>query len=344
MKNDFYRPEKIDTREFGMIVNKMKSDLEALIINQSTKQETKEYVEKLIKDGKPLSHKPNWIFWGFTEPDDMESDARVDFLYMPTYIAAAFLVKSTLLYPEFLEEIPNLRNILRGALLACTGRNFAGHGIKTLDGRLSAIRLFLNADIHFFIKKHPNICPHFTKLFDLTIGILVRNFSLTIRVLDEIVQIYESVGDLQHKERYYLAYGINMNKTEIMKRCQTVEFIGTSSIQDYILRFHRHANIEFAKGESTPVLVWKLQEKDEKHLDGYEGFPKHYMKKDFRVEVNGNPISAMAYVMTPEKIKRGKNKLPDNDYLNKIKEGYRNEGLIETSIYKALSFIQSKNE
>ena len=175
LRNTFYRPEEIDTRKFCDIVDKMKSDLEALITGQATRQETKEYVEKLIHDGEPLDQQPDWIVWKLDEPENMPSDARVDFLYMPTYIAAAFMTKAVLLYPEFLEEIPNMRKILQGALLACTGREFAGHGIEAIDDRLNAIKLFLNADMHTFLKQYPNICPDFAKLFNTTMRDIIRH-------------------------------------------------------------------------------------------------------------------------------------------------------------------------
>jgi hypothetical protein len=352
MKNGFYRPGEIDIREFNQIVTKMKSDLETLTAGQTTKREVKEYVEKLVHDGKPLPQKTEWIFWGLAEPEEMPADARVDFFYMPTYIAAAFMAKSILLYPELAEEISGVKETLRDAFYACTGREFDGHGYDALEGKIAAMTMFLEADIHRFLWEYAEICPHFTRLFHETMRDICQHSSKNPKhpvwyrpfsqdgdytsELDKIVRLYETGN------RYYLAYGSNMNKAQMSARCPTAEFAGTSVIRDYGLRFHHHANIESAKGERTPVLVWKLQTKDEGKLDSYEGFPRSYVKAYFTVKIDSRTITAMAYVMTPEKIARGKNQAPDKNYFESIAEGYRDEGLDETALEQALGLTQNQ--
>jgi hypothetical protein len=113
-----------------------------------------------------------------------------------------------------------------------------------------------------------------------------------------------------------------MNGSEMKKRCPNAIRLGVSMIQDYELRFHYHANIEFSVGKSVPVIVWELQKSDEISLDGYEGYPQSYTKKDFCVDFDGGSIKAMAYIMTDYKINQQRGCPPADEYFNNIKTGY----------------------
>ena len=101
----------------------------------------------------------------------------------------------------------------------------------------------------------------------------------------------------------------------------TVE--GRTVFQDYELVFMGRsdsavANILPAKGETVPVVIWSISERDERNLDVYEGYPHLYTKETVRVELNGTKIEAMAYVMTPGH-KYGR---PAYHYYQIIAEGY----------------------
>lgn len=94
---------------------------------------------------------------------------------------------------------------------------------------------------------------------------------------------------------------------------------------NYELQFKGHPNYAFAtitpaEGKSVPVLVWELKAKDEQALDWYEGFPRHYFKKDIPVKVNGQGINAMAYIMN---LKQDFG-IPTQRYYNTVREGYEN--------------------
>jgi hypothetical protein len=45
------------------------------------------------------------------------------------------------------------------------------------------------------------------------------------------------------------------------------------------------------------VLIWKISTADESNLDIYEGFPTFYYKKNIKVEIDGETVTAMAYIM-----------------------------------------------
>lgn len=104
------------------------------------------------------------------------------------------------------------------------------------------------------------------------------------------------------KRKLYIAYGSNMDKSQMAVRCPMARLIGTSKVEGYRLLFKgsktgAYATIEKAEGYMVPVLVWEITEEDERNLDRYEGFPKLYTKKNLTVPVNGKRKTAMVYIM-----------------------------------------------
>jgi cation transport regulator ChaC len=129
------------------------------------------------------------------------------------------------------------------------------------------------------------------------------------------------------KKRLYIAYGSNLNLPQMALRCPTAKPVGTAVIKDYELLFRGWrrggvATVEPREGSAVPVLVWDIKPKDEVALDHYEGYPNFYGKRMMEVELDGKPVSAMVYVMTPGHDAG----YPSDYYLNVIAEGYKTAG------------------
>jgi len=99
----------------------------------------------------------------------MPGEARVDYLYMPTYIATGILMNCRLNYPAIAQEMPGFTTALKKGLLASTGRNFAGHGLDSQAGLIRALNVLLTAKAHIFVELFPDYCQEFTRLFTNTI-------------------------------------------------------------------------------------------------------------------------------------------------------------------------------
>ena len=141
------------------------------------------------------------------------------------------------------------------------------------------------------------------------------------------------------KEKYYIAYGINMHLSQMVYRCPHAVLVGKSELEAYALRFRGHpfnayATIEPVKGENVPVLIWKLNKADEKALDRYGGYPHFYEKQSMKVVLNGEQICAMAYVMTPNHDLG----IPSRDYLQTIIDAYRQAGLSTEALVRAVTY------
>lgn len=126
------------------------------------------------------------------------------------------------------------------------------------------------------------------------------------------------------KERFYVAYGSNLNLSQMAHRCPTAEVVGTAALHDWRLWFRSRgcavATIEQARGYTVPVLVWKLEPRDEQSLDIYEGWPHLYRKETLRITVNGRRISAMVYIMEEAGHPYG---IPSKSYFHTILDGYK---------------------
>ncbi|MEE0914354.1 MAG: gamma-glutamylcyclotransferase family protein, partial [Ruminococcus sp.] len=79
-------------------------------------------------------------------------------------------------------------------------------------------------------------------------------------------------------KKLYIAYGSNLNLSQMKYRCPTAKLYDTGVIENYELQFKgmphcAYATIAPCEGKSVPVALWELQPRDEKLLDRYEGYP-----------------------------------------------------------------------
>ena len=126
-------------------------------------------------------------------------------------------------------------------------------------------------------------------------------------------------------KRLYVAYGSNLNLKQMKYRCPTAKLYGTGKIENYELQFKGQPYGAFAtiapkEGSEVPVAVWEIQPQDERSLDHYEGYPSHYFKQNIPVQLDGEEVDAMVYIMNL-KMKFG---MPSPYYYQTVLEGYHN--------------------
>ena len=91
------------------------------------------------------------------------------------------------------------------------------------------------------------------------------------------------------KDRYYFAYGSNMNLEQMKYRCPAAEVVENVRLENYRLAFRGRApgngvaTVLPEKGSYVEGVLWKITEACEKSLDFYEGFPSFYGKESIRV-------------------------------------------------------------
>lgn len=143
------------------------------------------------------------------------------------------------------------------------------------------------------------------------------------------------------KNKLYVAYGSNLNLPQMAQRCPTAKVIGTSEVKNYALLFRGHvgnavATIEPKEGVSVPVMLWEITQKDELALDRYEGYPSFYDKEIIDLELDGQTVSAMVYVMTPGH-RLG---YPSDYYYKTIADGYKTAGFDTEILEQAVDYTE----
>lgn len=145
------------------------------------------------------------------------------------------------------------------------------------------------------------------------------------------------------QKRYYIAYGSNLNISQMRMRCPSARVIGTSVVPDYELLFRgsktgSYLTIEPKKGAGVPVVVWETTADDEARLDRYEGFPTFYYKAEMTLSVKGirtgkiRERKVYVYIMHEDRPIG----MPSYRYVSTCMEGYRNFGFDEDVLYKAI--------
>ena len=147
------------------------------------------------------------------------------------------------------------------------------------------------------------------------------------------------------ENRYYIAYGSNLNVRQMLMRCPTARMIGTSTIKDYRLMFKgsqtgSYLTIEPAPGSEVPVGLWAVTAADERSLDRYEGYPSFYYKKEISLPIKGirsgkvRQRDAFVYIMHEDR-RLG---LPSDFYLMTCMEGYNNFGFDLDILFEAYRY------
>ena len=115
----------------------------------------------------------------------------------------------------------------------------------------------------------------------------------------------------------YLAYGSNLNKKQMRKRCPDAKPMESIILSGYKLEFRKVATIKNTKKleDKLGCGIWKITEKCEKSLDIYEGYPQFYSKKFITLD-DGRKV--MTYILN-----KGELSPPTTKYFNTVRQGYK---------------------
>ena len=125
----------------------------------------------------------------------------------------------------------------------------------------------------------------------------------------------------------YFAFGSNLNRKQIKRRCKNSRFISRHILKNYQLVFRSKygaADIQKKKGSSVLGAIYSINKADEKKLDAYEEFPKVYVKKYFKIW--GKKV--MFYYMSS----KTKQTNPSKRYLSSIIQGYKDCGYKDSHV------------
>jgi len=141
---------------------------------------------------------------------------------------------------------------------------------------------------------------------------------------------------MREKRTVYLAYGSNLNISQMIWRCPDAKPWGATVLEGYRLTFwggcgNAVATIVPRDGCSVPVALWSITAADEKALDVYEGYPRLYRKEYLRLKWGGRYVKAMVYIMN-----HGTVNFPSKGYFTTILEGYQDFDIDPEPLFQAL--------
>lgn len=157
---------QIDTSEMLTHVESMEEVVEALdeglIPNASdyTIDDLARYVRSLVESQrrKPTFVKPGcWCV--VTGDEAMPSDARVDFVFRPTYAAVATLSRTLLDHPVIALRTRRYLPALKQGMRFATYRGLGGHGFEADEGAIDALRILSLGKVPLLLDRHPELCP-----------------------------------------------------------------------------------------------------------------------------------------------------------------------------------------
>ena len=85
--------------------------------------------------------------------------------------------------------------------------------------------------------------------------------------------------------------------------------------------------------------LWKVSQRDLEQLDRYEGYPSLYGRELLSVQLGGDELSAITYVMRDRDSYRG---LPSPSYLETIRQGYEEWGLPKLALELAVARVRER--
>ncbi|MBR7085583.1 MAG: gamma-glutamylcyclotransferase [Oscillospiraceae bacterium] len=134
------------------------------------------------------------------------------------------------------------------------------------------------------------------------------------------------------KEKYYIAYGIDICQEQMKRKCPDAELIGKAMLKDYALQFKGAASVVPQKDMQVPVLIWKISEADEIRLDICKGiYEGIYQKETCSIELDDRIIFGITYTNHSSQVS-----LPKISYIQKMIHGYEQNGMDANYIHEAV--------
>lgn len=142
--------------------------------------------------------------------------------------------------------------------------------------------------------------------------------------------------------KLYIAYGSNMNSNVIKSTAPNSIKVLSGYLNGYDLVFRgipdcAYLSVEEKENKSIPVVLYLINDKDEKQLDKYESYPVLYKKiiKQFKIKIGAFSIqvNAMLYQM----LEAYKINLPNDNYFNTCIKAYEDLGLNTDILYSSFN-------
>jgi hypothetical protein len=155
--------DKDTTRDLYPENVKLHSDMLAIVNGEVSDECAYDYAKALAGCIKDFGAE-DCMFWTCVNDEHrstMPSDARVEYIYKPTYMASCILAH-VYLTNENVRRDEKFCYVLRRALNGCMGRHFTGHGMDAEEGFQETMQIFREGHMPDFTRKYPDFNISFT--------------------------------------------------------------------------------------------------------------------------------------------------------------------------------------
>ena len=135
--------------------------------------------------------------------------------------------------------------------------------------------------------------------------------------------------------RFYFAYGSNMNPERIRERIPMARTVGTAHILGWRLKERLYADIEQSKGGHVDGVLYLLTPSEIHRLDAYEGYPHTYCCVELDAIIDPlHKVSAFTYVLTDTARREREGKKYPEDYRLICSDGAQWHGIRDAFHHK----------
>ena len=134
-------------------------------------------------------------------------------------------------------------------------------------------------------------------------------------------------------KRLYAAYGSNLNIAAMRERCPQATIVGTAQLADTSLEYRGkdprvYLTLVPKEGETVPLGIWSVTERDEEALDQYEIFSELYHKELIHVQLTEVDTGVIkdAGVFLYRMVDGMPLGTPDTDYVAACRAGFEDFG------------------
>ncbi len=273
------------------------------------KEDAEIAVRSVVPYFKRFDGRPDMGFCTLSSPEELPSDLRVDYVYIPTYLACAILMRAAVENKNLLQD-ERIRDTLFYGLNGCIGRNFFGHGYEGVSGFLDAMEIFAQGRVLRFVERRPEFNESFTAAINEAERYLKQELCSGREIEPWSKKSYEEranrvLGLLlrESKEPVDLfVYGTLMKGRSADVILDGCAYRGRYWLKDYgMLDLGAYPGVAAYPGESTVGEVYSVPADLLPSLDTYEDEGKLYTRKIVTVSNETTRIPVYVYIYnTPQ--------------------------------------------
>jgi len=235
----------------------------------------------------------------------MPRDARVGFIYQPTYAITAVSIYAYLKWPEIFEG--SLQTFLSAMLESGYEYGIVGHGFEAQETTRRTLMMFCKAGVKEFLVAHGTNFPHFREVI---FSYMSRMEQLAQRIDSENIKCMEGfctdsinplikklVAAWQGKTLPVFVYGTLMQGQRAADMLYDSVYAGKFLLKDYgMYNLGAYPGIRPMNGENVYGELYYINETTRQQLDYYEGNGSLYNRTIVSVCNEHFTLEAEAYV------------------------------------------------